>query len=150
METDAKQSSTPNSPDSPSCFSEGELVLERYQIVGFEAQGAWGEEWGALDTRAGDKCTLAVLPAALLQNPEALDALRFQPGPTAERVAAVLKSAAANGENNHALDPTRLRVVRAYADQAVELRRFRARSRGRVGHVRRPASHITIVVDEQE
>ena len=81
---------------------------------------------------------------------EALDALRFQPGPTAERVAAVLRSAAANAENNNALDPTRLRVVRAYADQAVELRRIRARSRGRVGRVRRPASHITIIVDEQE
>ena len=91
---------------------------------------------------------LGALRGKLVQ--EALDALRFQPGPTAERVAAVLRSAAANAENNNALDPTRLRVVRAYADPAVQLRRFRARSRGRVGRVRRPASHITIVVDEQE
>ena len=78
-----------------------------------------------------------------------LDALRFQPGPTAERVAAVLRSAAANAENNDNLDPTRLYVVRTYADQAVKLRRFRARSRGRVGRVNRPASHITIIVDER-
>ena len=80
---------------------------------------------------------------------EALEQLRFQPGPTAESVAAVLRSAAANAENNNALDPTRLRVVGAFADQAVRLRRFRARSRGRVGKVLRPASHITILVDEQ-
>ena len=39
---------------------------------------------------------------------------------------------------------------RAYADQAVELRRTRARSRGRAGRVRRRASHITIIVDEHE
>ena len=80
---------------------------------------------------------------------EALETLRFQPGPTAESVAAVLRSAAANAENNNRLDPTRLRIVGAFADQAVRLRRFRARSRGRSGRVMRPASHITILVDEQ-
>ena len=81
---------------------------------------------------------------------DAVEALRFQPGPTAETVAAVLRSAAANAENNNGLDPSRLKVVRAFADQAVAMRRFRARSRGRVGHVRRQASHITIVVDVPE
>jgi large subunit ribosomal protein L22 len=81
---------------------------------------------------------------------DAIEALRFRPGPTAETVAAVLRSAAANAENNNAMDPTRLKVVGAYADMGVSTRRFRARSRGRVGHVRRQASHITIIVDEQE
>jgi large subunit ribosomal protein L22 len=80
---------------------------------------------------------------------DAIEALRFQPGPTAESVSAVLRSAAANAENNNAMDPTRLKVVNAYADQAVVVHRFRARSRGRVGRVRRQASHITIEVDEQ-
>lgn len=82
--------------------------------------------------------------------PEALAGLQYTPGPTAERVAALLKSAAANAENNNAMDPSSLVVVNAYADQAVSLRRFRARSRGRVGRVNRPASHITIVVDEKQ
>jgi large subunit ribosomal protein L22 len=81
---------------------------------------------------------------------DAVEALRFQPGPTAASVSAVLRSAAANAENNNGMDPTRLKVVTAFANQAVSLRRFRARSRGRVGHVRRQASHITIVVDEQQ
>ena len=80
---------------------------------------------------------------------EALAGLQFTPGPTAECVAGILRSAAANAENNESLDPTRLVVVKAYADQAVALRRFRARSRGRVGKVARQASHITIIVDEQ-
>ena len=85
-----------------------------------------------------------------MQVQDAIEALRFQPGPTAERVSAVLRSAAANAENNNAMDPSRLTVVQAFADQAVSLRRFRARSRGRVGQVRRPASHITIVVDDRD
>ena len=80
---------------------------------------------------------------------QAIESLRFQAGPTAATVAAVLRSAAANAENNNSLDPTRLKVVSAFADQAVALRRFRPRSRGRVGHVKRQASHITIVVDQQ-
>ncbi len=80
----------------------------------------------------------------------ALDELRFQPGPTAEEIAGLLKSAAANAENNNGLDPTKLVVTSAYADQGVQMRRFRARSRGRVGRVRRQASHITIVVDEKD
>ncbi|MBL76265.1 MAG: 50S ribosomal protein L22 [Chloroflexi bacterium] len=78
-----------------------------------------------------------------------LDELKFRPGSTAEEVASLLKSASANAENNDGLDPTRLVVVSAYANQAVKMRRFRARSRGRVGRVERQASHITIVVDEK-
>jgi large subunit ribosomal protein L22 len=81
---------------------------------------------------------------------DAVEALRFQPGPTAASVSAVLRSAAANAENNNGMDPTRLKVVTGFVNKAVSLRRFRARSRGRVGHVRRQASHITIVVDEQQ
>jgi large subunit ribosomal protein L22 len=81
---------------------------------------------------------------------DAIESLRFQPGATAEKVAELLRSAAANAENNNNMDPTRLRVVGGYANQAVAIRRFRARSRGRVGHVRRPASHITVLVDVKE
>jgi large subunit ribosomal protein L22 len=85
-----------------------------------------------------------------MQVSDAIEALRFQPGPTAASVSAILRSAAANAENNNSMDPSRLKVVTAFADQAVQLRRFRARSRGRVGQVRRQASHITIIVDENK
>ncbi len=81
---------------------------------------------------------------------QALDGLRFQPGPTAEEIAGLLRSAMANAENNNGLDPTKLVVVSAYADQGVQMRRLRSRSRGRVGRVRRQSSHITIVVDEKD
>ena len=79
---------------------------------------------------------------------QALDILKFQPGPAAEKVAKVLRSAAANAENNAGLNIGRLRVVRAFADRGPVLRRWRAKARGRVGRIRRPTSHITIEVDE--
>ncbi len=81
---------------------------------------------------------------------EALDTLRFQPGPAAARVAKVLRSAAANAENNAGLNASRLRVVSAAADVGPVVKRWRAKARGRVGRIRRPTSRITIVVDEQE
>ena len=90
------------------------------------------------------------MPVKAIGGQTALDELRFQPGPTAEQVASLLKSAAANAENNDGLNPTRLVVVSAFANQAVKMRRFRARSRGRVGRVERQATHITIVVDEKD
>ena len=49
---------------------------------------------------------------------EALEQLRFSPGPNAESVAAVLRSAAANAEKNNALDPTRLGAGGAFPAQA--------------------------------
>jgi large subunit ribosomal protein L22 len=80
---------------------------------------------------------------------EALDLLRFMPGPVPEHIAKTLRSAVANAENNMALNPTSLRIVTAYADVGPVLKRFRPRARGRVGKVSRPTSHITIVVGEQ-
>ncbi len=81
---------------------------------------------------------------------EMLDTLRFQPGPAAERVAKVLRSALSNAENNEGRNPSNLRIVGAYADQAPVLKRWKAKARGRVSRIRRQSSHITIVVDEVE
>ena len=58
-----------------------------------------------------------------------------------------MKSAAANAENNYDLDPDRLIVKRAIAGDARTLKRFRARSRGRVSPDLKRYSHIEIVVE---
>ena len=79
---------------------------------------------------------------------EALAVLSFLPSPTARTVAKVVKSAAANAENNYQMSPARLRIVRTYANEGQRLRRFRAGSRGRVNPFRRRFSHITVVVEE--
>ena len=74
--------------------------------------------------------------------------LRFLPTPHARVVAKVLKSAAANAENNYALDAAELRVKRAYAGESRTLKRFRPKARGRVGPILHRTSHVTVVVEE--
>jgi large subunit ribosomal protein L22 len=81
---------------------------------------------------------------------EALNLLRFTPTPKAKTVAKLVRSAAANAENNFQMDPADLKIIRIYVDGARSLRRFRARSRGRASPIRRHSSHITVVVSEQE
>lgn len=81
---------------------------------------------------------------------EALALLRYAPTPHARLVAKVVRSAAANAENNYQLDPGGLRIAAAYAGDGLKLKRQRARSRGRAGAVTRRLSHITVVVAERE
>ena len=81
---------------------------------------------------------------------DALDTLRLLPSPWAKTVAKVVRSAAANAENNLLMDPDGLVIVEIVADQAPSLKRFRPRARGRVGRITKRSSHITVVVNETE
>lgn len=81
---------------------------------------------------------------------EALRTLRFMPSPAAGRVARVLKSAAANAENELTARTADLRVVEIYANEAPRTKRFRARAKGRASRIVRRSSHITVVVDEED
>ncbi|MCK4331129.1 MAG: 50S ribosomal protein L22 [Dehalococcoidia bacterium] len=77
---------------------------------------------------------------------EALATLRFLPSPTARVVAEVVKSAAANAENNFQLSSSSLSIVKAYADKGGTLKRFRPKARGRVNPILKRSTHITIIV----
>ena len=81
---------------------------------------------------------------------EALTILRFAPTPTARVVAKVVKSAVANAENNFQMSPSDLKIVNVFADEARSLKRFRPRARGRVSHIVKRSSHITVIVAEVE
>ncbi len=81
---------------------------------------------------------------------EALNLLRYTPTPKAKFLAKVVKSAAANAENNYQMDPADLKIVKIYVDVATSMRRFKARSRGRASPIRKNSSHITVIVAEQE
>ncbi len=81
---------------------------------------------------------------------DALTTLRFLPSPAALRVSKVVKSAAANAENELLARTSELRIVEIYANEGPRLKRFRARARGRVGKISRRSSHITVIVDEEE
>jgi large subunit ribosomal protein L22 len=80
---------------------------------------------------------------------EALTLLRFTPTPKAKYLAKLVRSAAANAENNFQMDPADLKVVKIYVNEARPLRRFRPRSRGRVSPIRKRSSHITVIVAEE-
>jgi large subunit ribosomal protein L22 len=81
---------------------------------------------------------------------EALTLLRFAPSPNARVVAKVVKSAAANAENNYQLTPSDLKIITIYANEAPRLKRFHPRSRGRISPVRKDSSHITVIVADEE
>jgi len=81
---------------------------------------------------------------------EAMAVLRFMPQRASTPVLKVVKSAAANAENNFDMDPNDLVVVRVIADEGRTLRRFRAKARGRTGPLLKRSSHITVVVKEKE
>ncbi len=81
---------------------------------------------------------------------EALSLLQYTRTPKAKLLAKIVKSAAANAENNFQLDPADLKISKIYVDVATSLRRYKARSRGRASPIRRKSSHITVIVTEQE
>lgn len=81
---------------------------------------------------------------------EALAILRFTPKAAAPVVAKVVRSAAANAENNQEMDPRRLFVAEAYVDQGPTLKRIQPRQRGQAFPILKRTSHITVVVRERE
>ena len=81
---------------------------------------------------------------------EALTLLKFTPTPKAKVVAKLVKSAAANAENNFQMTPSALKIARIFADNARPMKRFRPRARGRATPILKRSSHITVIVTEQE
>ena len=81
---------------------------------------------------------------------EATQILQFLPSPAAAQVAKVVKSAAANAENELLARTSDLRITEIFAGQDKSLKRFRARARGRGARIIKRSSIITVVVDEVE
>ncbi len=81
---------------------------------------------------------------------EALAILKLSPTPAARAVAKVIKSAAANAENNFQMLSSELRVVKVFVDQGPTMKRFRPQARGRINPILKRSSHITAVVGEEE
>jgi len=80
----------------------------------------------------------------------ALTTLKFTKTPMARVVAKVVKSAAANAENNFQMSSSDLKIVKIFPDEARTLKRFRPRARGRASPILKRSSHITVIVAEQE
>lgn len=80
----------------------------------------------------------------------ALATLQFMPQRAAKDVYKVVKSAAANAENNFSLEPETLVVKEIFANEGPRLKRFRPRAHGRVSPLLKRSTHITAIVGEKE
>jgi large subunit ribosomal protein L22 len=81
---------------------------------------------------------------------EAAALLRFMPQHAARDIEKVLKSAAANAENNLNLAADELFVVDARADEGPTMKRFQPRAQGRAFPIHKPMTHITVTVGDRE
>jgi large subunit ribosomal protein L22 len=81
---------------------------------------------------------------------EAIALLRFMPQHAARDLEKVLKSAAANAENNLNLAADELVVVDARADEGPTMKRFQPRAQGRAFPIHKPMTHITVTVGDRE
>lgn len=81
---------------------------------------------------------------------EALTILKYAPQIAAEPVSKVIKSAAANAENNLDMNRDDLYIAEAYVDPGPTLKRVLPRMRGMADRVLKRTSHITVVVRERE
>jgi large subunit ribosomal protein L22 len=80
----------------------------------------------------------------------ALNILRFTPQPSARLVAKLLSSAVANAEQKGVSDVDRLYVKSIFVDGGAVLKRFLPRAMGRASKIRKPTSHITVVLAEKK
>ena len=80
---------------------------------------------------------------------QAIDILTFTPRKAAQLINKTLKSAVANAENNHELNAESLVVKEATVGKGPTFRRFKARARGSAGAIRKPTSHIRIIVTDE-
>ncbi len=78
----------------------------------------------------------------------ALQLLTFSPKKAAAIIKKVLESAIANAEHNEGADIDELKVSRIFIDEGPSMRRWRARAKGRVNHIIKRTSHVTVMVGD--
>ena len=83
--------------------------------------------------------SVAQATAILMETPKAASELMLK----------LLKSAAANAENNHGMDPEKLYVSATYANPGPIIKRMMPRAQGRAYRINKRTSHITIAVSER-
>ena len=80
----------------------------------------------------------------------ALAILQYTPKTACEPLLKLVKSAAANAENNHNMDKNSLYVAECFVTPGPTLKRIRPRAQGRAFHVLKRTSHVTVVLKEKE
>lgn len=72
------------------------------------------------------------------------------PKAASELLVKLLKSAVANAENNHNMDPEKLYVAEVSVSPGPIMKRIRPMSHGRAFRILKRTSHITLVLKEKE
>ena len=84
---------------------------------------------------------------------DALNYLRFSPEKAAKVIEKTIRSAVSNflNENENAdVDQDSLKLKEVYVDGGPVMKRFRAASMGRASRLRRPTSHLTVVIKSEK
>jgi large subunit ribosomal protein L22 len=81
---------------------------------------------------------------------EAMAVLKYLPNKGARITEKLLKSAAANAENNHDMVRDSLYIDKIYANQGPTMKRYKARAQGRANLIRKRSTHISVVLKEKE
>lgn len=79
---------------------------------------------------------------------EAEAILTYSPRGASEVVGKLVKSAAANAENNMDIPRDSLYIAEIYADQGPTLKRYQPRAKGRAYQILKRTSHITVILDQ--
>ena len=79
----------------------------------------------------------------------ALGILLYNPRYASSLLEKLIKSAAANAENNNGMDPSKLYIEECYANKGPTMKRIQPRAQGRAYRIEKRTSHITIVLDEK-
>ena len=80
----------------------------------------------------------------------ALATLQLTPKAASPILEKLVKSAIANAENNHSMDPEKLFVSEVYATPGPIIKRIMPRAQGRAYRINKRTSHVTIAVAEKE
>ena len=80
---------------------------------------------------------------------EALAIVMYNPRYASSIIEKLLKSAAANAENNNGMDPSKLYVEECYANKGPTMKRVHPRAQGRAYRIEKGMSHITVVLNER-
>ncbi len=79
---------------------------------------------------------------------EALNILTFLPNPSAHIIHKLLRSAISNAEQKGVNNIDKLFVKSIYVDGGAVLKRFVPRAMGRASKIRKPTSHISVVLSD--
>lgn len=80
----------------------------------------------------------------------ALATVKHTPKAASEYLEKLLKSAAANAENNHNMDKNNLYVAECFVCPGPIMKRIMPRAQGRAFRILKRTSHVTVVLKEKE